>query len=127
MNGFIAKNTGVPDASDAEVADSISTASYKATKTVSTNTYTLLESDNGKRLVFTNVDGCTVTCNILTSGFWCEAEQLDNNSSVSLVNGTATLEFSPSYQSSTADQYSVILIFYRTSTIASLSGQLIVA
>jgi len=77
-------------------------------KTISTDTYILLETDNNKKLQFTNALGCTITIPTgLTLGNSYEGKQMEAGQ-LTFTNAVGvTLNKSATDTLKTADQYSV--------------------
>lgn len=121
-NGFINRGGGVT--SNSEISNGILT-NRKIIKDVPGTTYTLLESDNNKVLVFSNASGCTILFNTLTAGFLCDFIQ-KTSSGLSFSAGTAILEFISSSSGGTDLQYSKVSIFYRSTAAVNISGNLTV-
>ncbi len=85
-------------------------SAYIVTNVQTGTTYTLVNSDNGKQLIFTNAAAVTVTVPTgLTNGFNCELYQQGTGKVTVVASGT-TLRVSTYEVAATSEQYSLIAI-----------------
>ncbi len=92
-----------------------------AVNTQTGTTYLLLAADNGKTITFENVGAVTVTCPVLTQGFWCNVIQ-KGAGQVGFVTSSTTLR-NGNTQTKLANQYAVGTIFYEATNVFYLAGQ----
>jgi len=79
-------------------------------KVVSTTTYTLISSDSGKQLIFTNASAVTVTIPTgLTNGFNCECLQ-QGTGQLTFTASATTLRYSTFELPQSAEQHSLVAI-----------------